>query len=150
MIDFILTTILFTLPEAILVTLGVIYMLKIRCTSQERWIALGYTLIFLMICNVIPSIFMINILAILIVLPFIYKAWCSYYVSIWRYMFTIFCVLLVMIICETMCIIPIIYMLGLNVLEFSGSLYLLALLSIPTRVVEFFILFILNRRYYNG
>lgn len=150
MIDFILTTILFTLPEAILLTLGVVYLLRIKCSSSERWFALGYTLGFLTLCNLIPSFFMIHIPIIIIGLSIIFKAWCNYYIPIWRYMVVVFGILLGMLVCELVLAMPLIYLLGLEAVDFTNNLMLGALLCLPTRMIEFLVLYMFNRRYYNA
>ena len=145
MLDFILTTVLFTLPEAILMTLGVIYLLKIRCTRLEKWIALGYTLVFLALCNFLPTVFAMHIPIILIGLALIFKAWCSYYVPLWRYISITFAILIGMLLCETIIGIPLVYLSGCDVSNLNNSPLVFALFSLPIRVVEFAILYIFNR-----
>lgn len=149
MLDFILTTVLFTLPEAIIYTFVVIYLLKIRCAKYEKWIALGYALSFLIFVNSLSQEMAMHVAIILTVMPLIFKAWCGYNISYWNYFKSVFCVIIGMFVCEIICGIPLVYMLGFNMSSLDTDLFILALFSIPTRVVEFAILYILNRRYQN-
>lgn len=149
MIEEILRFIMFSIPEAIILSLSVIYLLNIRCKKSERVIAVLFTSIVSSVCYNITFMYGLNILFSIVLLSIIYKGWYDYTTNLLKYFYTTTFVLIMMFMSEVFILLPIVYLFNTTIIELQSNIFMLFIFTIPLRFAQFTITHLLYRRYIN-
>lgn len=141
---------LFSLPESIIVSLAIVYLMQIKCTRPQRIIAIFFTSIISFACQVLLSEVGVTVIIGSFIISIVNKAWYDYSIKFWNYWLTTIFILVMLLVTEIIIYIPIVLMLGLDVMQVRHDMIIMTLLTIPLRTFQSFLLYLLHRRYYKN
>jgi hypothetical protein len=143
----ILSYLLLSLPESIILSLTIVYLMQIKCSRSQRIIAILFTSIISFVCQVlIPQIALTTLIGSLII-AVVYKAWYDYQIKFHVYwLATIFTMLLILL--SEILYITMIGTLGLDIMMIRNNFWCMIGLSVPLRALQAHVVYLLYKKYY--
>lgn len=145
--ELVLKYLLLSLPESIILSLSIVYIMQVKCIRTQRIIAILFTSIISFTCQMlVPQITMTVLIGSLLIST-TYKAWYDYNVKWHAYwMATIF--IMILILFSEIIYITLVGSLGVDVFSIRDNFNQMIMLSIPLRLLQVYVVYVLYNKYY--
>lgn len=145
--ELVLKYLLLSLPESIILSLAIVYIMQVKCSRMQRIIAILFTSVISFSCQMLVPQITMTVLVGSLLISITYKAWYDYNIKLYLYwLSTIFVMLLIL--ASEILYITLVGSLGVNIMLIRDNFMQMILLSVPLRLLQAYVVYWIYNKYY--